>query len=127
MSDFPDGSILREAVSGKWYRTAPGVGRATLLIDLPNKILLAINVSSKLIEILVPDKENIYQRAGDLTFTNENNEAKVQLFSESLKEIELDNNGAKISNNFSDITSVLATLDPDMAKQWWSKRLPDNN
>jgi hypothetical protein len=124
MADFPDGSVLIEAISGKWYRFAKGGRAGTILLDLPNKILLGINVSSKMIEIFIPSDDDIYHRAGDITFHFDNGKANIQLFSESLEEIQLDNNSSTISNTFSDITSLCATLDLEKAKQWWSKRLP---
>lgn len=43
------------------------------------------------------------------------------LFFESLKEIQLDSNGAKIENPFQEITSILAKLDLNHSKQWWGK------
>ncbi|OAT71910.1 hypothetical protein [Parageobacillus thermoglucosidasius] len=125
MTDFPDGSVLRETISGKWYRIAKGCGRSTLLLDLPNGILLAINVSSKMIEILVPDKNEIYRRAGDVSFEIENGKTIVHLFSEALEEIQLDTQGTKISNTFSELTSIFAKLDLSKVEEWYTKRIPD--
>jgi hypothetical protein len=121
MSDFPDGSVLLEATSGRWYRVAPGAGRGTMLIDLPNEILLAINVSSKMIEVLIKDENEIFHRSGDISFENKEGENTIHLFFESLKELQLDHNGAKIENPFHEITSVFAKLDLKQAKQWWDK------
>ena len=121
MSDFKDGAVLLEGTSGRWYRVAEGAGRATMLVDLPNKILLAINVGSKMIEVLIHDENDVFHRAGDISFENKEGENTINLFFESLNELQLDSNGAKIENPFHEITSVLAKLDLNYSKQWWDK------
>ncbi|PFQ65884.1 hypothetical protein COK18_07850 [Bacillus cereus] len=123
MADFPDGSALVEATSGKWYRLAKGHRPGTMLLDLPNKILLGIHISSGMFEIFIPDDENIYHGAGDISFKIENGKATVHLFSTALEEIQLDTNGSKIFNTFSDVTSLFATLNLENTKQWQEKRI----
>ncbi|SFM44136.1 hypothetical protein [Salibacterium qingdaonense] len=123
MADFEDGSVLVEAVSGKWYRFPENHGKiGTYIIDLPNGFLLAVNVSNKMVEMLIPDENGVYKRAGDLSFRLIDGQASVDLFSESLKEINLDNTNGKIDNSLTDITRIQNVLDLSQSQKWWDKR-----
>ncbi|MED4306577.1 hypothetical protein [Bacillus licheniformis] len=124
MSDFPDGSTLVESMSGKWFRFSNKVS-GTMLIDLPNKIILSIHVSSQMIGIYIPDENNVYHLAGDLSFQNEDGQTKVHLFSTALKQIQLDTKGGTIENTFHDITSLFAELDISRKDDWKKRRKMD--
>ncbi|MCY8009736.1 hypothetical protein MOJ76_15695 [Bacillus haynesii] len=124
MSDFPDGSILLETMSGKWFRFSNNE-TGTMLIDLPNKIILGIHVSSQMVGIYVPDENNVYHLAGDLSFKNQDGQTKVHLFSTALKQIQLDTKGGTIENTFHDITSLFAELDISRKDDWKKRRKMD--
>ncbi|MDI4570461.1 hypothetical protein [Bacillus altitudinis] len=124
MSDFPDGSTLVETMSGNWFKF-PNNASGTMLIDLPNKIILSIHVSSKMIGIYIPDENDVYHLAGDLSFQNDNGETKVHLFSTALKQIQLDTKGGSIENTFHDITSLFAELDITRKNDWKKRRRMD--
>ncbi|MDG0765202.1 hypothetical protein O0R52_16100 [Bacillus halotolerans] len=124
MSDFQDGSTLVETISGKWFRFANGKS-GTMLIDFPNKIILSIHVSSQMIGIYIPDENNVYHLAGDLSFQNEDGQTKMHLFSTALKQIQLDTKGGTIENTFQDITSFFAELDISRKDEWRNRRKLD--
>ncbi|MCX3306573.1 hypothetical protein OTK50_15380 [Bacillus sp. NEAU-CP5] len=124
MSDFQDGSTLVETISGKWFKFANGKS-GTMLIDLPNKIILSVHVSSQMIGIYIPDENNVYQLAGDLSFQNNDGQTKMHLFSTALKQIQLDNKGGTIENTFHDITSFFAELDISRKDDWRNRQKMD--
>ncbi|MCC9020964.1 hypothetical protein [Bacillus nakamurai] len=124
MSDFKDGSTLVETISGKWFRFA-NTRSGTMLIDLPNKIILSIHVSSQMIGIYIPDENDVYHIAGDLSFQSEDGKTKIHLFSTALKEIQLDTKGGLIENTFHDITSFFAELDISRKDDWKNRRKVD--
>ncbi|MDZ5782086.1 hypothetical protein [Marinococcus luteus] len=124
MSDFDDGSVLKEAVSGKWYRFAKQ-DRSTMLMDLPNGVLLGFHMSRNMVEVFVPDEHDIYHRAGDLTFTGskQDKDYSINLKSEALKQVHIGSKNGVVENTFNEISDIRAFVDLNEKDKWWSKAL----
>lgn len=89
------------------------------------KLFLAFTFHLKWLGIYVPDENNVYHLAGDLSFKNEDGQTKVHLFSTALKQIQLDTKGGTIENTFHDITSLFAELDISRKDDWKKRRKMD--
>lgn len=123
MADYEDGSVLLSTISGKTFRFAKGNTKGNLLLDLPNGIVIAVTTSIKLVEFFIPDENDIYHRAGDISFKKDEDQYSVDVFAESIEKIKLGNeNKSLIRNTFADVTTISMKLSLEQKKKWYENR-----
>lgn len=122
MGDFPDGSILVEAISGKWYRFPPGFRKGTFLLDLSDEILLDVHMTSERMDIYAKDENGVFQCIGDITlFLDDDGLPTLHLFSTSIKQVHFHDKKHVISNELAQITSVMVNMEHSQRAKWEEK------
>src|SRR5690606_35878045 len=107
MSDFPDGSTLVEAITGKWHRLEQGLGKGTFLIELSETTLLNVHVNTKSIDIVLKDEQGVFRYMGDITFSGlEELEKKLMVHSLGIDHVHFNNRDVRIDNPDNKMSTV---------------------
>jgi len=113
MSNFPDNFVVKETVSGQWRKLGLGVNSGTMLIQMSDKVLLSIHISSKRIDLLLKDDKDIFQYAGDFAFEGLEETGKLLFHSWSIEHIHLNNEKLLLDNPTNELTNVFIKLSLD--------------
>ncbi len=121
MSEFPDDFTLAESLSGRWYKLGLGVRGGTMLVEMGDNILLSIHISSKRLDILLKDKQGVYQYAGDFAFEGLETEGKLLFHSWSIEHIHMNNQNVILDNPTNELTQLFIKLSLDKRKETENK------
>lgn len=111
MGDFPDGSKLVEAISGKWYRFPGHFRKGTFLLDISDTVLLDVYKDAGRIDIYSKDKNDVFTYIGDVSFLSEDGLPTLHLHSPAIKQIHFRDKDHVISNDLGNILSIMVNFD----------------
>ena len=122
MSDFPDGSTLVEAITGKWHRLEQGLGKGTFLIELSETTLLNVHVNTKSIDIVLKDEQGVFRYMGDITFSGlEELEKKLMVHSLGIDHVHFNNRDVRIDNPDNKMSTVFIQLSHEKKEETKAK------
>ena len=123
MNEFPDDFTLAETVSGAWRKLGLGVRAGTMLLQMSEHVLLSVHVSSKRLDILLKDKQDIFQYAGDLAFEDLEEHGKLLFHSLCIEHIHLNDQNVWLNNTDNELNRLFIKLSLDKRKETDSKLL----
>nr|WP_275422511.1 hypothetical protein [Paenibacillus mucilaginosus] len=108
---------MAETVSGTWRKLGLGVRTGTLLFQIAGNVLVSAHISSKRLDILLEDRQGIYQYAGDLAFEGLEETGKLRLHSWSMEYIHWNDPDVILDNPASDMTELYIKLSLDKRRE----------
>ncbi|MGG1480471.1 hypothetical protein ABE402_05975 [Bacillus smithii] len=109
---------LATTVSGKTFKFF-NHPKANFLIDLPNKMILGITSSISCIDCYLPDENEIYHYAGDISFGNDNGINYLNFHSRSISALSFNNEKVQIPKSSNALCNVRIELQIDKSIKWF--------
>lgn len=122
MSEYPDGSTLHEATSGRWHRLEKGIKKGTFLIELSDMLLINVHVNAKSIHLLMME-EDIFRYMGDFSFEGLEDHRKFVFHSLGIDHVHFNNGEIRVDNPDCSMSTVFIKLSHDKKKETEDKLL----
>lgn len=111
LSDFDDGNHLVESVSGKWHRCTSSLHTATMVLEMPNDVLLGIHVHTGRIDVLTKNTDGIFEYTADFSVLNDEKGVRMHVFSPAIDHVHFHDEAHVVTNDLSRLKSVFIALD----------------